>query len=194
MLRIVVVLVVVLAGFSVTRAVVGRTSTLDTVDYVASYFGGGIRAFDLYLQDPVPPSDLWGKESFNSFNRILYQVGIYDVSYPAPLEFRTVNGIPVGNVYTAFRELYHDFSVAGLVFFQMLFGFVITRMYQFVKRRKKASRVSPLAILFCLILHAVYLQPFMNVFYTYMMSVNYAFIAAVILVISGAINKTMTRA
>lgn len=59
-----VVLVTVL--FSVSRSWVGRTNESGMLEYVTTYAGGSIQLFDLYMQDPEPPSNVFGKETFHT--------------------------------------------------------------------------------------------------------------------------------
>lgn len=115
--------IVLMAGFYSVRLLAGRVGSEQTelLQYISSYAGGSIKLFDMFINDPVI-SDLWGKETFIPIHKTLQSWGIeHYPSYIAHKEFRELNGIGLGNVYTAYRAWYADFGMSGIVF---LGGFV----------------------------------------------------------------------
>ena len=115
-IRLAVIVVVALITFSNLRTIVGRTNTLSTFDYIAMYIGAPIKLFDMFLENPPSTAHVfWGQETF--INVWTWIGSIIGDSRMTELvmnkEFRTYNGIQLGNVYTAFREYYCDFGWGG---------------------------------------------------------------------------------
>ena len=52
------------------------------------------------------------------------------------------NGVVIGNVYTGFRKMHHDFGTFGVLFFQMLMAFLVTVYYEKLKNVNKINGIS----------------------------------------------------
>lgn len=107
-----------LSGFYYASSLVGRdTLNKNLVEYVTMYGGGSIEGLDLYIQDKPQKSELFGRETFWGTWRFLIDYGIVD--YPTKptgsLEWRKVDGVTIGNVYTAYRRWIQDFGIIGCV-------------------------------------------------------------------------------
>lgn len=107
----------VLLIFSNTRSLVGRKNTLDALSYISSYFGGSLQCFDVYLlrNGTSIQSSYLGQELFAGLHKLLVQFRIIEeVGGKSDLaDFVTANSVVVGNVYTAYRKMLHDFGVWG---------------------------------------------------------------------------------
>ena len=133
-----VVLVTVL--FSVSRSWVGRTNESGMLEYVTTYAGGSIQLFDLYMQDPEPPSDVFGKETFHTLiNYLGKKMNHPEWQYIAHLEFRYSNGVNLGNVYGAFRYYLYDFGLTGVVVLSLLAAVFYSYMYRRIQTMKLTS-------------------------------------------------------
>ncbi len=129
-----VVLIFGAVTFYLSKVIVGRgadVSFSEFLPYITMYAGGPVQLLDMFLQNPVPPSDIWGKETFYAMNLFLSRLHIVDFSpYISHLEFRTaVTGVSLGNIYTAYRSYLYDFGFAGLTVLPVLFAACISALY-----------------------------------------------------------------
>ena len=165
-------LIIVVIGFlfSFTKELFGRYSEKTTMQYISSYFGGPIELLDLYVKNPPPKSNIWGKETFFSINNSL----INDPSqkYTIHLEFRQSNGIWIGNVYTALRMYFQDFGILGVIILQALYSALITLL--FLSCLKNGTNKMPLkVIIYGVISFSLFLHSYRDFFYSTIISVNY---------------------
>lgn len=127
----------VLALFVGLRSVIGRESETDPLYYVTSYMGGSVQLLDMFIKRPLPPSDIFGKESFYMIYSFLgRKMNIVEWQYTFVKEFRVSNGVNVGNVYSALRCFYYDFGFAGCVLCSGIVGVIYTLIYNGIGRRK----------------------------------------------------------
>lgn len=187
-IKIVLVVICVLYLFSVTRTLVGRTSNDGFISYISRYFGGSIQLFDLYLKNPIEKSSIFGKETFYGINKFLGQLGLIDANYTMHLEFRSSNGVELGNVYTAFRRMYQDFGIAGIIILNFIHGFIMSVYY---KRIYSSSKIKlGLGIIFYfMLLHTIILMPFSDFFYSTILSINYLNICFYMIIIMFILKK-----
>lgn len=124
--QIIVILIVGLFLFTVAGTLVGRTTVKTPFDSLACYVGGSIIGLDMFLNNPsaaTSPSTLFGAETFRGIYAFLS--GLFhnpEWNYSFQMEYRLVNGINIGNLYTAFRYYLHDFGYLGMVIFSSLQG------------------------------------------------------------------------
>lgn len=189
LIKIAIIMLIVLYLFSFTRTLVGRTSKDNFIDYISRYFGGSIQLFDMYLENPTPKSNIWGKETFFGINKFLSQIGVINANYTLHLEFRSSNGVSLGNVYTSFRRMIQDFGVSGLIILNFLFGIIMTCYYNFIKNSKSIDKISLKYIFYFMILHSVVLTPFSDFFFSTILSINYLNIAFYMIIISFVLRK-----
>ncbi len=166
-------IVLALLGFYAVRELIGRTSDFSQnasfVEYIASYLGGSIPLFDMYLCDPVEPSKIFGQESFYAINNTLIELGILDAdSYVTHLEFRIWNGISLGNVYTGFRRNYQDFGIIGLMILQFVFSYVMSSAYNRVRNNNNVIEL----LIFGICAYALFLHGVTDSFYSRVLSLG----------------------
>lgn len=170
-LKIVCIVIAILIFFSETRTLVGRNSTSGIVEYITGYFGKNIKMLDMYLKDSVSKSDIWGKETFYALNRLLYKIGIVKENYTIYLEFRTLNGISMGNTYTSFRCMLQDFGISGVIILQVIEGGIFAIFYQKIKRLK--NKYSLLILLYSMMIGTLFMHSYSESFYNEVVSLNY---------------------
>lgn len=187
--KIVLLLSISVILFSASRTLVGRTDDSDILSYVTTYFGGGIKGFDEYIKFPVENSDIFGKETFYGINKTLNQIGLLKESYNRHLEFRSINGISLGNVYTSMRGMYNDFGIIGVILLQFILGFIITKFYKKVKK-DIGRKINNQLIFYCIIIHSVYFSAYLEFFYNTVLSINYLLFFICLFIVSILINKT----
>lgn len=133
----VVAVIAVTLLFSASRSWVGRTNESDTLDYVTMYAGGPIQLFDMFMQNPENPSEIFGKETFHTLINYLGRVfKISNWRYISHLEFRYSNGVNLGNVYGAFRYYLYDFGYIGVIFLPFAAAVFYAYIYQRIRKGK----------------------------------------------------------
>ena len=186
------ILVLILLVFSETRTIIGRDNNSDTISYATSYFGGSIIDFDMYLQDDKSNDEYIGQELFSSLRKFLVQIHLIDeVSKNESLGmFRySPNGTIIGNVYTAFRKMYNDFGIFGVIFFQIIMSCVFNYYYYYclIKRNNKYIDTSIIiysCLYFCLAFHS-----YSEFFYSTVISFNYVALFLFIILIVKFMSK-----
>jgi oligosaccharide repeat unit polymerase len=161
-----ILIILVMFGLSFFRALVGRKSTVDPLYYITYYAGGSIAALDLYLQSPLPPSSVWGKETFNNLINYIGQFfNIPSMQYIGHLEFRRSNGVSVGNVYTGFRAYYQDFGIAGVIICTSLFAIFFAILYLYAKKTTRANKCGKINIPFLIFFSVAQIKPIWTFFF-----------------------------
>lgn len=174
-------LIIVFGGFYLLKAVVGRTNQEDIITYITNYTGGSIQLLDMYLQNPIEKSNILGKESFYALNMFLQKIGILNFEpYIIHLEFRTSNGVMIGNVYTAFRRYIQDFGVLGMMVFQTILGAFYGIFYSYVKYVNSKKKLDYPLMIYALIFYPIFLHSINDYFFSGIISVNYIIIFALI--------------
>lgn len=169
-LKIFLLIVAIVLCFSKTRTLVGRTNDDDLVSYVSSYFGGSIQLLDLYLKNPIENDGIFGKESFYALNNTLAKFDIIP-KYRMHLEFRSSNGVVIGNVYTAFRCFYHDFGIIGVVILQALLSIIWTCWYKRIIKQSDMSKFDSSFIFYCMFINCLFFSSYRDNFFSSTMSV-----------------------
>lgn len=138
--RVLTLFILLMIGFYGVRLLAGRVGSEESalLQYISLYAGGPIKLFDMFLEAPVV-SDLWGKETFIAIHKNLQALGLenYPV-YIAHKEFREVNGVGVGNVYTAYRAWFADFGFAGIV----ILGGAVATFYNYFYYKLRFSNLN----------------------------------------------------
>lgn len=136
--------IIVLAAFAGVKSVVGRNaSDIDVISYLSKYIGGPIPLFDDFLKNPIRNKSVLGMESFWGIYNVLYSLtGNENFLYDYTLEFRTISGTNMGNVYSAFRMYYADFGFAGVVILPLVMGGIFAVLYSSVLQSSGRSRLS----------------------------------------------------
>lgn len=167
---------VVLTLFSGIRGIVGRKSMVDAVGYIAQYFAAPSVLFNEYMKNPTHSKLLFGKETFwgiYNFLGLLTKNSKYLYDYT--LEFGSVNGKSLGNVYTAFRMYYSDFGYLGVIILSFFEGIIFSFLYNIIKRNIhinfkfhlfKKSIVDFRIIIYSVIVHSVILMFYADWFYS----------------------------
>lgn len=170
---------IIILCFSGVRTLVGRQNTLGAVEYISQYLGGPIVLLDDYLKKPIYDSNIFGKESFWGVYNFLYSItGNIKYKYDYTLEFRTINGINMGNVYTAFRMYYHDFGFWGIIIMDFTLGVIFSILYGAIKYNiklklnkmnffKYKSKVNFLIIVYSVIIHSIVMMFYQDWFFSH---------------------------
>lgn len=106
---------------------VGRSiGELDAGYYFAIYCGAEIKNLDLYINGNQPANKSFGEHTFSGLLPKSRQSRQEGLDYG---QFQTVNGYPLGNVYTIFQDLYKDFGYIGVVVLIGLMAFIMQFLF-----------------------------------------------------------------
>lgn len=119
------------------KNVIGRESDYLILDYLAEYIGAPLKNFDTFVNSGNHnTSGIWGKETFPTILRTIgWLTGNTELmNLKLYKEFNVYNGMSLGNVYTAFREYYYDFGIAGVVILSAIHSGLYTTLYLKLRR------------------------------------------------------------
>lgn len=170
-LRIIVIGITAIFLFYIFSTVVGRRNSLGLFDYVKLYVGTHIINLDIYLQNPPPPSNIWGKYTFFGLITNLREFGLLNIEpYLGHLEFHYVDGVALGNVYTFIRIYHYDFGIVGIYVLHSLMMLIYSVFYEYVKRRKGNISI----LVFGLAYYGVILSFFSERFFSTIITLSFA--------------------
>ena len=161
-------LLIIAILFVALRGTVGRKETdWDPLYYLTFYAGSSIAALDMFVKDPLPPSEIWGKETFYYLNQsISAWLKTFD-RYIFYKEFRrSPNGTFIGNIYTALRPPYYDFGFSGMLVYMAVMGFFFTFFYSKVRSRHGKKQIDFSLLLYSYIAYTFFLY-FYNLYNTF---------------------------
>lgn len=171
----IIIFVVLMVAFYMSKSLVRILNTSNSIkDYISSYAGGPIVLFDLYVQNPLEPTDIIGKETFYGLHQTLLQFGFSEIyAYYVHLEFRFSNGINIGNVYGAFRRYYHDFGIIGVIILQGLSSAFFYTYYNKIKRDRPKKYANFSLFLYGYLFYHVFEIPIDDNFFKSVISFNW---------------------
>ena len=168
--KILIIALILLYAFYAIKDLVGRRSDQTIIEYLTSYLGGSIPLFDSFIKEPIHDLKVFGQETFYSLNNGLIRRGfINSPLYSYNKEFRSIQGVDIGNVYTALRDYYHDFGFVGMILLHTLFSAFYSWFYE--KQKVKGSY-------FCILLlsrlyYCVVFYMFSNSFFSRIISFSF---------------------
>ena len=145
---------VILPLFYGLLSVVGRETDSDMTDYISFYYGAEIPSLNIYLRTADSQSEIFGNETFYGIQNILYKLKIIDYKNIISREFIYLSGLR-SNIYTSLRRYYADFGMIGVVICQAVFGFIVTKMYLFAKRKEDIRYLLFYSVFFSMLIDQV---------------------------------------
>lgn len=158
--------------FYYIKGAVGRgTEDIDVknlIPYITMYAGGSIQLLDMFLQDPIDVSNIWGKEVFYGLNSQLIRMEILDIEpYIPHLEFRiATTGASLGNVYTAYRSYIYDFGFIGLTVLPVIFSTIVNSLYYNVLYKSNNCIINYKLLFYSLVFPAIFFDFARCIFYS----------------------------
>lgn len=147
------------------------------------YAGGPVKLFDLFLQQPLH-SSFWGKETFIAVNQTFNKLGLFNIpQYLVHKEFRSYNGIVLGNVYSAYRNWYADFGFKGTMVLQTMFSMFFNFFYYKLRSTKYYDNEKFGIIIYGYMASSIFLHPIDDEFYRYTISIGFLIYTMVFAVI-----------
>lgn len=174
-IKVIGILIIAVILFSVMKTIVGRQSEESVIDYFTEYFGCSIQIFDIYMQNGSDYITDGRGELFADLLKLLEKFKIIE-SRPDNSKLATYvesNGIVIGNVYTGFRKMIHDFGMSGVIVFQGLMSIIMSVYYEKIKNKKKINDISLSIIFYSAISFTMFLHSYSEFFYSTIISFNY---------------------
>lgn len=160
------VLAVVLLSYQGLGSILGiDTSSINPIDYLAMYCGGGIKNLDIFMSHRNTTSSLVGTQTFiYVIKGFQYRLGFSNI-VNLDMPFNQVNGYELGNVYTTFYPFVYDLGVFGVFLLTPLMAIIVQSIYERTKRGvlKKAPLMS--IILYSYVFSTLVFSFFSNKFY-----------------------------
>lgn len=184
--KIVGIFIGIILVFSMSRSLVGRKNESKTLDYVTQYFGGSIHIFDMYMQEDVEFNKVIGQELFSGLRKFLSQIKLLpkaEVSSELGMFRETSDGFVIGNVYTGFRKMHHDFGVIGVVLFQGVLAIIFNSLYYKVVYNRKNNIISKELLVYGVLTYCLMLHSYSEFFFSTIISFNYFFVFVMIFII-----------
>ncbi|MCD8237980.1 MAG: oligosaccharide repeat unit polymerase [Clostridiales bacterium] len=190
---------IILAAFGIvfvfwaSRELVGRmASDTDILGYVTKYLGGGAVLFELLLRDASMVHDAY-HETFAGLVTSFNKLGITNILIRSSHEFRSANGVYIGNAYSAIRNYFHDFGIMGVVVMDFLLASIFGSVYYKLKRRPLVKKnKSFLLILYASLIYVIFFQFFTDYFFA-RLSVGYFIEVFIMWLIYFFVLKTRLR-
>lgn len=169
-------MILLLVFFFFSRNFVGHSKNeiSNPLEYITQYIGGSIQLLDMFIQEPMIPEDAgWGEESFSSiYKTIIQSQGI--IPPKRHMEFRSSNGIIIGNIYTAIRKYYFDFGFCGVIIMSCLLGLILGFLYRKLQQEKVCNILASYKLCsYCFMIHVAFYFSLDDLFFSGILSVNY---------------------
>lgn len=176
--------------FYLIRLLVGRLNSANEsfLDYITFYVGGPIKLFDLFLKDPIHDFSIWGKETFVSLNGTMRDLGANIPVYLMHKEFRTFNGVELGNVYSAYRNWFSDFGLVGTFILQACFA-AFYNFYYYKLQKKGINKHKIAFIIYTYLSNALFLHPIEDWFFNMCLSIGTIIYIIIFVVLYQLITK-----
>ena len=174
------------------RNIVGRNDSRSLLYVITHYFGVPIAGLNEFLKNPVQ-STIWGKETFAGINNYIgNHYGRLDLVYSTQKEFRNIQGINIGNVYTAFRSYLHDFGFGGMLLLTALESLVMSTLYYSSKKRISHKIIDTKLLILPLFYYANVLLFYADWFYE-QINISIFRMIVILLIIITFINNNSLR-
>lgn len=184
-LKVIAGIILLFCGFYISKSLVGRFDNSDIITYMTTYTGGSIQLLDMYLENPINNSGIWGKETFYGLIDLIQKLGLTKTSeYIKHLEFRKSNGVIIGNVYTAYRLYINDFGIIGMIILQTIFAFIYCYIYKKIKNKIINKQVDYLLLVYGLLAYALFIHSINDNFFSSVFSLNYMTLFILLKIIS----------
>ena len=114
--------------FYLIKFTIGRQDQLGIVEYISGHLASPLKLFDLFVNEKYK-STYWGEETFTRILATFMRGSGVDLRYNTYATFRYLNGVSLGNVYTAFRAYYADFGLIGILIVPFCISMVASILY-----------------------------------------------------------------
>lgn len=164
-----------LVAFRFSASLLGRETSGNIFEYLATYIGAQIKNLDIYLQTGTMNHGLGSSQTFiNIITWLGPKTGLFPTTYKLDLPFQSINGFNLGNVYTTYYAFLYDFGYVGAVLLTALMAAISQIIYCSVLRNT-AQKPVPLTSLIYIYIYSFLLFSFFsdkfyeNVFVSYIL-------------------------
>lgn len=176
-----------LFGAFVFFSIIGNliSSSVDNTFFgeVINYFGRSIKCLDVAIVEGVHTTLAQDNETFFALTKFLKQLGIVSGAISSiHLPFININGVDMGNTYSAFRRPYVDMGLVGTVIISFLSGVIFTYIYRRA-RLVKLNTVDKWLLLYGVLSFCMFLYAYDEYFWSTILSLNYFLIFILVVVI-----------
>lgn len=185
-----IIFVLIIIIFGETKNIFGRNNNSnEMLDYFTQYFGGSIHCFDVYLQKERESCEVFGQELFSGIRKFLYQLRILPenkISKDIGEFVYMNNGEAIGNIYSAFRNMHHDFGYIGIIIFQMLLAIIFNKFYNYIlkyRTNEKNNYIDYSVLVYSSSVFCLFLHSYSEYFFCTILSFNYVMLFAFMSVI-----------
>ena len=170
--KILIAFLVFFFGFAVFQNRINSNNTL--MNSITIYISGGIRAFDLFVKEPLEKNMglIGNDETLRYFSMFLAVHMHRGEKTLLPLEFRYIDGKSIGNIFTAFRRYYSDFGIVGIVIFSIILGLVMSLLYAKSKKACIYKKNAFVILLFSWLSKPIFYMAMEDYFYVSNISMN----------------------
>lgn len=175
LIKIVAVTAVVIYAFYILRIVLGRNNDSLFLDYIGGLLCAPIKLLDTYIQENHAISETWGLETFtNLISMINRWRGLPGIKYSDYANYRIINNISMGNVYTAFRAYYSDFNLVGVATCSFLIGVISGIPYnRFRSSVNRKNKINYALFLYAYFVYGLAMMFYSNTFYEYIVNISF---------------------
>lgn len=169
-MKVIMVIIVACIVFCYSSVLLGRSSKGSTL---AVYCGAQILNLDSFLQTSETKTEVWGGYTLAALYKWTNRkIGLPSTEYLISYPFRYVNNSSLGNVYTIYYDLVHDFYFIGIFIFVALMACISQLFYM---KAKNNNNVEPSISLICYgyISYNLVLSFFAGDFYQHVFSANF---------------------
>lgn len=163
--------------------IMGRTTVIAPLDYLAQYCGAEIKNLDVFLQEGNFPrtEGLFGSQTFIFLYRwIGPKIGLKNYYYyNLDLPFQTINGFSLGNVYTTFYQFIYDFGYLGVIVLVFVMALISQIVYECALRGKENNKPNLWVLVYGYIFSSLVFSFFSNKFFE--QNFNVTFIKSIII-------------
>ncbi|MCI6989610.1 MAG: oligosaccharide repeat unit polymerase [Campylobacter sp.] len=176
-------MIILIVIFDLSRYVVDTSQDDSILEILAFYFGNPIILLDIYINNfNGVHTNFFGEETFYAIYSFLNKINIVDYSNSVHLEFRSYNGINLGNVYTGYRSLINDFGFIGMLIMHIIYALLINCFYYSIVYKKR--KPIDIFIVFYLYLSSMTVMHFFNGRFFYIFSPGFLSVFIIICIFS----------
>ena len=172
--------------FQMSYYITGRDDiNYSFIDLLSSYLGAPIKNLDYFLLENHSSGKLLGEQTFLQWYKKLYDITHSSIFITRDLyEYRWLNNIGLGNVYTIYMPLFNDFGLLGAWGIVGIIGAFLQIFYYKIRFNMKNNiSIDMYIIIYSYVGFSVFFSFFSNKFFEMTISIGfiYLFIALLIM-------------
>lgn len=172
--RIIMVLAIAVVVFYLLKNAIGRQNNALLLEYMGGLICAPLKLLDVYIKESHNPSSVWGMETFTNMISVIRRwQGLTGIKYGDYANYRVINNISFGNVYTAFRAYYADFRLGGVICCSALIGLFSGVFYERSRRTRKSGGIKYSLFIYAYTVYGLAMLFYSNTFYEYLANISF---------------------